>query len=87
MQEKLLLELMARHMVEVKSSRVEVYGQYLVAEADEPSMESHVRIACFSTDGRIIRRTSGASRDSTILGDDGKKYDFFLETSVHAVFQ
>lgn len=87
MPETMRLELMSPNLIENRSKDVEVFGQYLMAEADEPTLDSHVKIVSFSADVRIIRRVLGASRGITILGDDGRNHEFLLETSVNAGYQ
>jgi hypothetical protein len=81
------LELLSRRLIELHSSDIEVFGQYLVAEAGEPSPDTHVKIDRFAADTRVIRRHSGAARGVAIIGTDGNTYNFMLETSANAACQ
>lgn len=81
------LEMLSRHLIEVHNSDVEVFGQYLVAEAAEPSPDMHVKIERFGADTRVIRRHAGPSRGISILGSNGKQYNFLLETSINGTVQ
>jgi phosphatidylinositol kinase/protein kinase (PI-3 family) len=78
------LEILSRNLIEVQMSEVEVFGQYMVAEAAESNPSLHVKIDRFCADARVTRRLSGPARGVTILGDDGRKYCFVLETSVNS---
>lgn len=81
------LEMLSRHLIEIQNSDVEVFGQYIFAEAQEPSPNCHVKIDRFSADTRVVRRHSGPARGITLIGSDGNKYDFTLETSVNVASQ
>jgi FAT domain/Phosphatidylinositol 3- and 4-kinase len=81
------LELLSRHLIEAHNLDVEVFGQYLMAEATEPSPQTHIKIGRFSADTRVVRRHSGAARGVTIVGSNGRMYHFLLETSVNAASQ
>ncbi len=81
------LEVMCRHLVEIHGSDVEVFGQYLMAEAVEISTDSLATIDKFSADSVVVRRHSGAARGVYVLAKDGKEYRFILETSANAAVQ
>jgi phosphatidylinositol kinase/protein kinase (PI-3 family) len=87
MPSSLRLESLSRYLIEAHNLDVEVFGQYLMAESTEPNPGTHVKIDRFSADVRVVRRHSGAARGVTIVGDNGKKYHFLLETSVSATSQ
>lgn len=87
MPEFLKLENMSRALGEMKTSDIEVFGQYLNPESSEPNIEQHTKITRICADVRVIRRQSGSSRGIEIVGSDGKSYNFLLETSVNASAQ
>ena len=81
------LENLFLYLIESHDSDVEVFGEYFVAEAVEPGLDSHAKISRFSLEVRAVCRHSGAARGITALGSDGRDYHFVLETSANAVWK
>jgi len=80
------LESISRHLVEIRNSDLELFGQYLDIDS-EPSSELLLRIQCISSDVQIIRRPVGAGRKLEVICSDGSRHFFLFETSVNAASQ
>lgn len=84
MPEFVKLETMSRAIIKANSSDVEVFGQYCDPESCEPNTDRYAKIIRFSADVRVVRRQSGSLRGVEVVGSDGKRYHFLLETRVNA---
>lgn len=87
MESVLKIENVSRHLTEIHNTDVEVFGQYLIAEAVETRTDSHAKISRFGADVVVVRRHVGAARGITVLANDGKEHYFVFETSANAAFQ
>lgn len=75
-------ENVSRLLIDILDSEIEVFGQYLVAEAEEIRTDSHIKIKRFSSDMDKIARPVGFMRRVEILGSNGKTFSFATETNV-----
>lgn len=87
MESVLKIENVSRHLTEIHNTDVEVFGQYLIAEAVETRTDSHAKISRFGADVVVVRRHVGAARGITVLANDGKEHYFMFETSANAAAQ
>ena len=81
---ELNMERISRFLVDVVDTDVEIFGQYVIAEATELRTDSHTKITRFGADVEAIRSQFGFSRGLEVIGSDGTSHRFSVETLIDA---
>ena len=71
----------SKHLAELKGSDMEMFGQYGHCELNEPAVEKHVKIEQFNTEVKVVSGLSCTAWGLSIVGSDGRTYEFALETA------